>query len=614
MRSAWQSFLLLGLFCVNTALGFPSQAFFESDDPAVENSTNNSAQWDLNAGPPINSTSNFIFSTVSSFLQHWPNTRYRNGHNIVPGIVPVGTLLYHGTFRKEIPNTPEWTATDPEHSYTFCRSLQSDSGCWHLTLVATRPLKVLYFDGSSAAKMNDGPMDSQDLVVWKEVKPQWAFREGERIVRLCDWGKKYEIDGFVRMEMDFEIMLCDFQAGVKTLSFLNIVPSAPSRRRPDEGRLLPDSGAPHPTSRISMAKVSTVRDYPEPPTDGPKGPFSLNQINFRIMEAGSWHNHFPGDPRFRLDYSRIISFYDPVLFPSLHAARLGQKRLDHRLEKISPFDVQTLFSQFEVVLKDWQGIPSGSGVDWQNIIRVVTNRYAERLELLHYILSSASIANAPLKQAYRHIQSMITPYILHSAIPPSSAENLTNRADHAWASPVYELCATTHTDHIENSELAFNLTHSERFLLGAVKNVTQEICRVVVGLWAKGTEAGLAEPDPTMFDGTKETSIKHDIAEEQLIKDWRAKVEGLMAWLDWSYWLRCRPACTYEEMCYLPTWPWFYKRQPRSIFLRNWLWRTEGQAGVETDDDEYVTTDPEEREWDDPQPRCVRRLEPFNEL
>jgi hypothetical protein len=35
--------------------------------------------WNLAKGPGINSTSNFVFETINSLLQHWPNTRYRNG-------------------------------------------------------------------------------------------------------------------------------------------------------------------------------------------------------------------------------------------------------------------------------------------------------------------------------------------------------------------------------------------------------------------------------------------------------------------------------------------------------------------------------------------------------
>jgi len=76
--------------------------------------------------------------------------------------------------------------------------MQEDSGCWHLTLVTIRPLKVLYFDGSSAAKMQDGSMDTQDVVAWKKVVPEKYFRERERATALCDWAKKFGIDGFVR--------------------------------------------------------------------------------------------------------------------------------------------------------------------------------------------------------------------------------------------------------------------------------------------------------------------------------------------------------------------------------------------------------------------------------
>lgn len=119
------------------------------------------------------------------------------GHNLVPGTVPVGTLLYHGRGDSNLPAGADWVATDPEHSVIFCRG-SSEAGCWHLTLIASRPLKVLYFDGSSAAKMRDGPMDSQDVVGWGKVSPERFFDEKNRIVDLCGWGKSLEIDGYVR--------------------------------------------------------------------------------------------------------------------------------------------------------------------------------------------------------------------------------------------------------------------------------------------------------------------------------------------------------------------------------------------------------------------------------
>ena len=120
----------------------------------------------------------------------------------MPGTIPVGTLLYHGTTREKIPSSPDWTATDPEHSYMLCffsPEIPEDStGCWHLTLIANRPLKVLYFDGNSAANFLGGSMDSQDILLWGEVKPDWSNEEWKRIDSLCEWGKQYGIDGFVR--------------------------------------------------------------------------------------------------------------------------------------------------------------------------------------------------------------------------------------------------------------------------------------------------------------------------------------------------------------------------------------------------------------------------------
>jgi hypothetical protein len=105
--------------------------------------------------------------------------------------------LYHGRGDSNLPAGADWVATDPEHSVIFCRG-SSEAGCWHLTLIASRPLKVLYFDGSSAAKMRDGPMDSQDVVGWGKVSPERFFDEKNRIVDLCSWGKSLEIDGYVR--------------------------------------------------------------------------------------------------------------------------------------------------------------------------------------------------------------------------------------------------------------------------------------------------------------------------------------------------------------------------------------------------------------------------------
>ncbi|KAJ7669644.1 hypothetical protein B0H17DRAFT_1162226 [Mycena rosella] len=514
-----------------------------------------------------------IFDTVNSLLQHWPNTRYRNGHNIIPGTVPAGTLLYHGRPDSNIPTVPDWTATDPEHAYPFC-GLPADNatitGCWQLTFAVMRPLKVLYFDGSSAANMEEGgTMDAQDLLAWEHVDPmRWAY-DRERLEALCAWGSQFGIDGYVRMEEDFEVMLCDFTAGVELLSAELLA------------ALWDTSRFRNPGARAAL-RSTAYHNSPSSPiwtnNSGAAPGLGVSElINFESVRAGSWHNRYPGETRIVLDLSRLISFYDTDLVPSLIPYRASLERWDHRVHNISAPDLRALTTRLRAVLSDPAASDPGSGIDWKTLYRVVVDRYAERLELLDYLLNTTDATNATARgeTLQAQLRIILTPYTLQNAQPTSA-----NDSD-AWAAPVWRGCTTRHTAHIHTSSvLRARLTASERLLLRALDETSREICRVVVRMWIAGVRAGLDPliplPKTTTADPRK---ISH------VVEGWRSDARTLMAWLDWSVWIKCRPAC--GEMCYLPTWPFFYFRPDR-------------------DKDEHV--------WKRPQPRCIRMFEPYSQL
>lgn len=140
----------------------------------------------------------FFRSTDSGSLGHTnfsPHILPPAGHSIVPATIPTGTVLYHGRTDNHVPDVPEWFAFDFEHAFLF-----GISNCYVISVQAKRDLRLLYFDGASAAKMKDGPMDSQDIVAWWKPQPDKYISERERIMALCDWGKPFGLDGFVRME------------------------------------------------------------------------------------------------------------------------------------------------------------------------------------------------------------------------------------------------------------------------------------------------------------------------------------------------------------------------------------------------------------------------------
>ncbi|KAG0709017.1 hypothetical protein DFH29DRAFT_842848 [Suillus ampliporus] len=539
--------------------------------------SSNAEQWRFDEGPAENATGNLIFDTVNSFLQHWPNTRYRNGHNIVPGVIPIGTLLYHGTSRDTIPSEPDWIATDPEHSILFARHGARDGGGWHLTLAATRPLKVLYFDGSSAAKVMDGTMDVQFIVAWGDLIPE---RAGDRevIKVLCTWGKEFGIDGFARMEMDFEVMLCDFTAGVEVVSFLHVA-----------------------VPKVDMS-------YPLPRSDS-----DVEIRSFEVMHAGSWHNRYPGDSRIVLDLTGLISLYDTALAPSLIPVRAGLERCDHRVLGMSSEDISRLMRKLTEVVS--RPDPVGSGIDWKTLIHVIVDRYADRLELMQHLLNFTSSDSQELLQraklAQTQLRIMLTPYLLHSTIVPSAGTSGVNAS--RWASPIFKHCATTHTSTLNQKPF---MTSSEHLLLKAVEDTTREICRVTTKMWADGVMTGL----DTLF----QVDITGEPEVTQLMGEWRQDIQRLMSWLDWSVWIKCRPACGPEEMCYLPTWPFNAPRPkrphsppqyPRNLtdapeakyFADRVEPPSEGQAIANAI---FFLGTPAE-DWRKPQPKCIRRLQPY---
>ncbi|KAG2352831.1 hypothetical protein BDR07DRAFT_801102 [Suillus spraguei] len=526
--------------------------------PGVENDL---GQWDLGDTPAANATGHLVFETASSLLQHWANTHYRNGHTIVPGTIPVGTLLYHGAITgPQLPTALDWVAVEPDHSMIFCHG-EIETGCWHLTLTVTQPMKVLYFDGSSAVNLLEGTMDTQDLVAWSKMKPEWVKNEMQRIMDLCEWGQKYGVNGFVRMEMNFEVMICNFTSYMEVVSFLNL---------------------------------ESPRLVHGPPTNPPEDPNNAHHA-FELMHSTSSREIYPGETRIILDFSGLVSFYDTALVPSLVSQRVGLERWDHRVAGISSGDIDRVRDRLAQVLV--RPPVTTSGIDWKTVLRVVVDRYASRLEMMEYLLNMTlddrSIFNHA-QQVQRRLRTVLLPYTVFAARP--SNLNASGNATSSWAAPVFRECATSHTASIAAHGATLMLSDSERLLLQAVRETTREICRIITKMWASGMMVGVDPFYPP--EQHPEVDLIHTLMDE-----WKEDVSRLISWLDWSVWVKCRPACSIEEMCYLPTWPFGFF--PAS--------NVEDVPPFQAQSDSTpLWPDPNKGEWKRPQPKCIRRLEPYD--
>lgn len=215
-----------------------------------------------------------------------------------------------------------------------------------------RDLRLLYLDGQSAAKSEKGTLDMQDIVLLHKSPPpkggddQSHLREapprrpggpmGEsyRAEKLCELAEKEwkgQVDGFLRMELGFEIILCSFERDLDV-------------------------------KRISQAKSSGMGG----PGHGDNG----DGLSYYQAVASRFDGI--GGNRVHLDYENFVS-----LFAEDDAIYLDDNNLPRaRNESVVLRPVYDAIK--EMILQD----SASDSVNWQSIADMVVARYADRIEYL----------------------------------------------------------------------------------------------------------------------------------------------------------------------------------------------------------------------------------------
>lgn len=355
------------------------------------------------------------------------------------------------------------------------------------------------------------------------------------------------------MEMDFEVMMCNFRDGLELVSNSSIMAPSRDAARPffteDHERSISDG------LRPDFSPDPPPHNYPPPggppggpgwpgrrpggpggPGRGPGGPGrgpgrnfpepnipagwkgSLrtgSSVSFEVVHAGTWHNHIPGETRVRVDYSRLVSFFDPAL-TSLVDARSKSTKSKYRIDGISTEDAKDVRNQLVDI---FSRTGEGSGIDWSSIVHVVIERYSARLELVQHLLNSTSRnATEQAAQVRSQILIMLTPYMLVDAIPSNETT-----PDPSWINPVVNHCASTLTawapvDTLERQELVVKQ---------AIEEVLHEICQVLGDVWVDAFDVEAAPIEKT----------------QRLLAKWTRDIDDLMNWLEWSVWDTCKPGC-----------------------------------------------------------------------
>ncbi|KAF5854068.1 hypothetical protein GGP41_006844 [Bipolaris sorokiniana] len=488
-------------------------------------------------------TAPFIFDTVHSLLKQWPNTYGPNGHSIVAATVPLNTQLYHARPDGKPPKVPTFFAFDAEMSL----GIYASSGTPTIyTMTTTKPLKVLYFDGQAASLTHWGTLDSQMALLKNKVpdnpSERLVFDEDQRARELCTLLKSLSIDGTVRMNAGFEVLICDYvAAGVRQVHVSNITVPGNMEREHDP---------------------SLPRDPNRVPPLGYGNEFAP-QNSWEWIRSGTWH-YGTGEAvaggnketRVSLDLCGFITYYDPFL-RSLSGHHHSQQdvlyqngwglRRGHRLLGISADDIGTVKSWLKQITA--LGKQDCSGIDWQALTETIVKQHGTRAREMLATVRHAVKDNNTMQEALTKIHEL-THAVLYTYLEYPTAVGISPAAA---KKETISRCSRIYTDHVDSNRL----NDFEVIIRDSIQVLMHKLCSWEFDLFALSDRY-----TSDLFDPKHELVASSELVSKTSVRaafDYiRTSTEELMEWIGWDSWHGCEHRCAFNELCYIPMWPVIY--------------------------------------------------------
>lgn len=333
-----------------------------------------------------------------------------------------------------------------------------------------------------------------------------------------------------------ELLWCNMTSStLEVVSHLNItVPgtSASRSRKPGGGR------SPRPY-RLEYDHP----DLPRPPfPGGPGGPGGGgprrrpwggggNRAPLAMSSADEWiriatHRAFSPQPHITLDHSKLVTFYHPRL-KSLAPGRAGNTMRMHRVwTGISDTDAAAVAAELDVVLARGES-EQGSGMDWGATARDVVEHWALRLLQLQSVLNEAINASAlNATQVTLDVRLLsytpLSPYMALGSAPNASGWDLFFGENPELLESGFSRCTYSISGFLTGPAL----TPQETLLQSSVEQVMQRLCFDIGSIFSESYDAA-----------------SHSLNDSKAIEGWVTRMNALVAWLDWTEWLRCEEVC-----------------------------------------------------------------------
>ncbi|QPG75286.1 hypothetical protein FOA43_002637 [Brettanomyces nanus] len=347
---------------------------------------------------------------------------------------------------------------------------------------------------------NSGQMDTQ--YVLSRAASYDEFDERSAAETICSWGKKNGgLDGYVRLEVGFEVVICDFHEKLHLVSNVTLTNVTNTLHFPPEHF----DNVSIVTDPLNIRRSSVI--------DGLEA-----RAGFDFLQAGA--RVYDGDARILLDFSKFVTpIGKTYIDPDPYKRRIYNMSTDLK---------ESLIGEVSDALSTPNNHNPYLTTDWRRATESIEKKFG------------------PLLLSLNNSFTLYESHKDHGVLGSNLTTYSFNFIRRYLSEPVYDLTPSSRKMAIWDYAHPYQplSTNQELLIFSAIAVVQTRIVDTMNSIFQLGRSL------LTVYQGG-------DVAfenVEQLIMSNKKRVKNLLNELNWPVIYGCRKTCNADEICFVPTW------------------------------------------------------------
>ncbi|ODV95423.1 hypothetical protein PACTADRAFT_16940 [Pachysolen tannophilus NRRL Y-2460] len=431
-----------------------------------------------------------------------------------------------------------------------------------LVFEVTQPLdKLIYLGGASAAKTSTGEMDTQMIMVEagnKNSTDGTGHGDGNIAEDVCEWGNSNgrKLDGVIRLEIGFEIIICDFFDKVKLIKNTTMTNVTQYIGFPEEPALTEEEAEEEEKSQTKRLETRELIDTKVVESTSEDNLVKNRTAVIDIYQGAVAYEHYQagarvydGDPRIQVDYSKFVTFLNKTyLSPDTYQRRILNATSDVK---------STIFSELDDLLTG-PGFDPTFSTNWQEVTDLIVGKFAPILLTLNNTMKTYLADYQPVElsdeSSVKHQLQIIDRLAKNTTAYTYNVLRRYTDAHFDFDSTEQknDMFKMMLWDYVHPYDTTLK-TDADFLIWVAISNVQSKIITQLQTCFDLAKNLLDIEYLPKYDDSERQNKLLSASLHEQIVSVSK-ELSQFLEDLNWADYYQCSKTCGWNEICFIPTW------------------------------------------------------------